>query len=159
MCKHSIKHDKAGMISFKSWESYHSSFNLKHSDFRNRFFYLRLFLGDLHYFIVTSHWMCTNVQRPLRSSSSLLLSKGTPRVPRPEIEPRTYRMAGRCANQWATPHPSIELCLTPIELHLTPIDLRLTQSYFIKGCLNSCAQLQQAVEILGTFKGLHYCTI
>ena len=49
--------------------------------------------------------MCTNVRRPLRFSSSLLLSEGTSRVPRPVIEPRTYRMAGRRANHWATPHP------------------------------------------------------
>jgi len=70
-----------------------------------------LFLGDLQYFIVTPHWMCklcTNIWRPLHFSSSLFLSKGTPRVLRPGIKPRTYQMAGRRANQWARPHP-IEL--------------------------------------------------
>jgi len=61
-------------------------------------FFLTLFLGDFHYFIVTPHWMCTNVRRSLRFSSSLLLSEGTPRVPKPGIEPRTYRLAGRLAN-------------------------------------------------------------
>jgi len=66
----------------------------------NNLFYLILFYryflrGDLQYFLVTPHWMCTNVWRPLRFSSSLLLSEGTPRVPRPGIEPRTYRIKPR----------------------------------------------------------------
>jgi len=65
----------------------------------NNFFFQGLFLEDLQYFIVTPHWMCTNIRRPLCFPSSLLLSEGTPRVPRPGIiEPRTYRMAGRRAN-------------------------------------------------------------
>jgi len=68
-------------------------------------FYFRLFLEDLQYFIVTPHWMCTYVRRPLCFSSSLLLSEGTLRVPKPGIKPRTYQMAGRRTNHWATPRP------------------------------------------------------
>jgi len=43
------------------------------------YFFRYNFLGDLQYFIMTPHWMCTNVRRPLRFSSSLLRRKGTPR--------------------------------------------------------------------------------
>jgi len=82
--------------------------------------FLWLFFGDLQYFIVKPHWMCTNVHRLLRFSSSLLLSEGTPTVPRLGIEPRIYQMAGRHANLWATPHPILSYASPQIELHLTP---------------------------------------
>jgi len=53
-------------------------------------FFLGIFWGDLLYFVVTLHWMCTNLRRPVRFSSLLLLSEGIPRAPGPEIEPQTY---------------------------------------------------------------------
>jgi len=73
-------------------------------------FFLSLVLGYLQYLIVKPHWMCTNIRRLLLFSSLLLLSEETPRVP------RTYQMAGRLANHWATPHP-IELYLTEITIN------------------------------------------
>jgi len=71
--------------------------------------------------------MCTNVRRPFRFSSSLLLSQGTPRVPRLGIQPMTYWMAGRRTNHWATPHPILSYASPQIELRLTPcIEFSLT---------------------------------
>jgi len=58
--------------------------------------------------------MCTYQQRPLRFFSSLLLSEGTPRVPRAGIEPRIYQLAGRRANHWATPHPQLNYASPPL---------------------------------------------
>jgi len=49
--------------------------------------------------------MCTNIQRPLRFSSSLRLSKGTPRVPGRESNPGTTK--------WQAGALTIELRLTP----------------------------------------------
>ena len=74
--------------------------------------------GFVTVFYCTSQWMCSNVRKLLRLSSSLLISEGTPRVPRPGTELRTYRMAGRRANHWATPvpnFPNVNLILISIQ--------------------------------------------
>jgi len=100
-------------------------------------FFFETFLGGLRYFIVTPHWMWTNVRRPLRFSSLLLLSEGTPRVPRQGIKSRTIKMAGRRANHWATPpHHPLSYASPLIELRLTT-----TLSYASPGILLSILSL------------------
>ena len=69
-------------------------------------FYKRLFLGDLLYFIVTPHWMCTNVQRPLLFPHRFCSAKGPPGCPGRELNPGL--------NKWQADALTIELRLTPL---------------------------------------------
>jgi len=73
-------------------------------------FFTDIFGGDLQYFLVTPHWMCTNIRGPLCFSSSLLLSEGTPTVPWPETNPGP--------TNWQAGVLTIELCLTPHHMGL-----------------------------------------
>ena len=68
-------------------------------------------LGELQYFIVTPHWMWTDVRRPLCFSSSLLFKEGTTRVPASNPG-NTKLQAGA---------PTIDPSLSPIDLRLTPL--------------------------------------
>ena len=71
-----------------------------------KLFFWRLFLGDLQYFFVTPHWMCTNLRRPLRFPHRFCSAKGPPGCP------------GRGSNPGPTEWQAGALT---IELHLTPL--------------------------------------
>jgi len=66
--------------------------------------FLRLFLGDLQYFIVTPHWLCINLRRPIRLPHRFCSAKGPPGCPGRGSNPRP--------TEWQAGLLTIELRLT-----------------------------------------------
>jgi len=82
------------------------------------FFEIFLF-GGFTVFIVTP-LLLTNVRWP---SPYFLIAIGSAKGPLgagPRFGPWTYRLAGRRANHWATPHPALSNASPLTEQHLTP---------------------------------------